>query len=79
MSSKGLPVGDEARLRWLSDLALAIDEAQQLSWSIGVGETRNSEAMELYVRLEIIRSEVEALGGRPERTWDRKQHLDEAN
>ena len=79
MSSNGLPFADAARLRWLSDLALAIDEAQQLSWRIGVAESRNSEAMDLYVRLEIIRAEVEALGGRPERTWDRKRHLDEAD
>ena len=79
MSSKGLPIEEGARLRWLADLALAIDEAQQLSWRIGVSESRNSVALDLYVRLEIIRAEVEALGGRPERTWDRKRHLDGAD
>jgi hypothetical protein len=75
----GLPKGEDARARWLSDLALAIDEAQQLSWRIGISESRNSEALELYVHLEVIRAEVEALGGRPERTWDRKRHLDQAD
>jgi len=75
VSSKGLPIADAARLRWLSDLAIAIDEAQQLSWRIGIGENRNSEAMDLYVRLEIIRAEVEALGGRPDRLWDGKRGL----
>ena len=79
MSSKGLPIEDAARLRWLSDLALAIDEAQQLSWRIGVSENRNSAALDLYVRLEIIRAEVEARGGRPERTWDWKRHLNGAD
>ena len=79
MSSDELPNAEAAHARWLSDLALAIDEAQQLSWRIGVSESRNSEAMDLYVRLEIIRAEVEALGGRPERTWDKKRHLDGAD
>ena len=79
MSSRGLPITEGARLRWLADLALAIDEAQQLSWRIGVGESRNSVALDLYVRLEIIRAEVEALGGRPDRTWDKKRHLDGAD
>ena len=79
MSSSRRPIPDPARTRWLSDLALAIDEAQWLSWRIGVVEGRNSEALELYVRLEVIRAEVEALGGRPERTWDPKPHLDGAD
>jgi hypothetical protein len=52
-----------ARARWLSELAQAIDEAQWLAWRIGVVEGRNPEALELYVRLEIARAEVEALRG----------------
>lgn len=53
-----------ARALWLSELAMAIDEAQWLAWRIGVVEGRNAEALELYVRLEIARAEVEALRGR---------------
>ena len=53
-----------ARAQWLSELAKAIDEAQWLAWRIGVVEGRNAEALELYVQLELIRAEVEALRGR---------------
>lgn len=52
------------RARWLSELSIAIDEAQWLAWRIGVVEGHNPEALELYVRLEIARAEVEALRGR---------------
>ena len=52
-----------SRARWLSDLAKAIDEAQWLAWRIGVVEARNPAALELYVRLEVVRAEVEALSG----------------
>lgn len=53
-----------ARAQWLSELSRSIDEAQWLAWRIGVVEGRNPQALELYVRLEIVRSEVEALRGR---------------
>jgi hypothetical protein len=39
----------------------AIDEAQWLAWRIGVVEGRNARALELYVQLEMLRAEVEAL------------------
>lgn len=53
----------EVRAAWLSDLARAIDEAQQLAWRLGVTEGRSTEALELYVQLESARIEVESLRG----------------
>lgn len=53
-----------ARALWLSELSRAIDEAQWLAWRIGVVEGRNALALELYVQLELVRAEVEALRGR---------------
>jgi hypothetical protein len=45
----------------LSELNRGIDEAQWLAWRIGVVEGRNAQALELYVQLEMIRAEAEAL------------------
>lgn len=50
-----------ARVQWLSELSKAIDEAQWLAWRIGVVEGRNARALELYVQLEMVRAEVEAI------------------
>jgi hypothetical protein len=50
-----------ARAQWLSELNRAIDEAQWLAWRIGVVEGRNAQALELYVQLEMMRTEVEAM------------------
>jgi hypothetical protein len=50
-----------ARAIWLSELSRAIDEAQWLAWRIGVVEGRNAKALELYVQLEMVRAEVEAM------------------
>jgi hypothetical protein len=50
-----------SRAKWLAELAIAIDEAQRLAWRVGVTEAKSSEALELYVRLEAARVEVEAL------------------
>ena len=52
---------EAARAAWLSELNKAIDEAQWLAWRIGVVEGRNAQALELYVQLEAIRTEVEAM------------------
>jgi hypothetical protein len=51
------------RNQWLSELNQAVDEAQCLAWRIGVVEGRNALALELYVQLELIRAEAEALRG----------------
>ena len=53
-----------ARAQWLAELAQAIDDAQRLAWRFGVVEGSNADALELYVRLEIARAEVEAMQGR---------------
>ena len=58
-SEKAVP--GAARAQWLSELNKAIDEAQWLAWRVGVVEGRNAQALELYVQLETIRSEVEAM------------------
>jgi hypothetical protein len=50
-----------ARAQWLSELNQAIDEAQWMAWRIGVVEGRNAQALELYVQLEMVRAEVEAM------------------
>lgn len=57
--SSGSSIAAE-RARWLSDLVEAIDEAQQLAWRISADGT-NREVLDLYVRLELARCEVEAL------------------
>jgi hypothetical protein len=50
-----------SRAAWLSELSKAIDEAQWLAWRIGVVEGRNAQALELYVQLELVRVEIEAI------------------
>ena len=64
MNASNKVVSGTARATWLSDLSRAIDEAQWLAWRIGVVEGRNAQALELYVQLELVRAEVEALRGR---------------
>ncbi len=56
-------VSRTARTFWFFELEKAIDEAQWLAWRIGVVEARNAQALELYVQLELVRAEVEALRG----------------
>jgi hypothetical protein len=48
---------------WQRDLVRAVDEAQWLAWRVGVVEGRSAQALELYVRLECIRTELEELRG----------------
>jgi len=49
------------RSRWLSELALALDEAQKVAWRLGVSEGDSAEAKELYGRIEAARAEVDRL------------------
>lgn len=49
------------RSRWLSELAVAIEQAQRVAWRLGVTEGDDPEAKELYARLELAREEVESL------------------
>ena len=50
-----------ARAQWLAELADALEQAQQLAWTLGVSEGRSSEAKNLYGQLESVRIEVESL------------------
>lgn len=56
-------MSEAARALWVFELEKAIDEAQWLAWRIGVVEGRNAQALELYVQLEMVRAEVEAIRG----------------
>lgn len=47
--------------RWLAKLAEAIGQAQRLVWRIGVSEGDSAQAKDLYVRLEAVRAEIDAL------------------
>jgi hypothetical protein len=49
------------RARWLAELAEAIDQAQRVAWALGIAEGDDTEARELYGRLESARAEVESL------------------
>jgi hypothetical protein len=53
------------RARWLADLAQALGDAQMLAWELGIARG-DSEAMELYGRIETAVAEVQSLrrGGR---------------
>jgi hypothetical protein len=61
-----------ARAKLMSELNLAIDDAQWSAWRLGVVEGRNAQALDLYVQLEMIRAEAEAL--RPSFLTTRELH-----
>lgn len=54
-------MGGAERARWLAELAQAVDEAQQLAWSLGASKANAAEVEGLYRRLEAVRIEIEAL------------------
>ena len=49
------------RARWLADLSEALEDAQQLLQRLGISATDNPLAMELYLRIEGARFEIQAL------------------
>ena len=49
------------RARWLAELAVAVEQAQQLAREIGVSDAKRQEAQELYAQLDAIRIELEML------------------
>jgi hypothetical protein len=53
--------GAAERARWLAELALAVDQAQRIAWSLGVSEAGVAEVEGLCHRLELARIEIEAL------------------
>jgi hypothetical protein len=48
-------------MRWLAELARAIDEAQQIVWGLAVQRGDNPRTRALYGQLEAARDEVERL------------------
>ena len=51
----------EERVRWLAELADAIDDAQQLVWRISASGGDRDRASTLYGQLEAAREEVDRL------------------
>lgn len=49
------------RAQWLAELSNALDEAHKLMWKLGIGDGGGPAAMELYLRVEAARLEVQAL------------------
>jgi hypothetical protein len=49
------------RAQWLAELADALEQAQQIAWTLGVSEGSSPDARDLYGRLEAVRIEVESL------------------
>ena len=49
------------RLRWLAELAVAIEDAQDFAGRIGISDSEDPEVRDLYSRLEAAGREVEAL------------------
>jgi hypothetical protein len=50
-----------ARAQWLAELSEALNEAHKLMWKLGIGDAGGPAAMELYLRIEAARLEVQAL------------------
>jgi hypothetical protein len=49
------------RAQWLAELSEALEQAHQLMWKLGIGDGGDPAAMELYLRVEAARLEVQAL------------------
>ena len=49
------------RARWLAEVAAALDRARALIIDLGAGTKPNAEEVELYLRIEAARLEVQAL------------------
>lgn len=61
MNCNGDRTGAAERARWLAELAQAVDQAQQLAWSLSVSQANSAEVEGLYRRLEAVRIEIESL------------------
>ena len=61
MNRSGDRTGAAERARCLAEVALAVDQAQRLAWSLGVSQASVAEVEGLYRRLEAARIEIEAL------------------
>jgi hypothetical protein len=49
------------RAQWLAELSEALEQAHDLMWKLGIGDGGGPAAMELYLRVEAARLEVQAL------------------
>ena len=49
------------RARWLAELADALDEAHRLLFELDLGDAGAGDALDLYVRIEAARLEVQSL------------------
>ena len=49
------------RAQWLAELSEALEQAHNLMWKLGIGDGGGPAAMELYLRIEAARLEVQAL------------------
>lgn len=46
---------------WLAALTSAVDDAQRLVWRLGTAQGEDGEAMAVYRRLEVVRTELESI------------------
>ena len=49
------------RAQWLAELSEALEQAHALMWKLGIGDGGGPAAVELYLRVEAARLEVQAL------------------
>jgi len=66
----------EERMRWLAELARAVDEAQQIVWGLCLLRANNSNFSEVYGRLESARDEIERLQRHANRAAKVELHQD---
>lgn len=66
-------------MRWLAELARAIDEAQQIVWGLAIQRGDNPRTSAIYGRLEAARDEVERLQGGAGRQAKAELHRDWSN
>ena len=66
----------EERVRWLGELARAVDEAQQIVWRLCQLRADNPYFNEIYGRLEAARDEIERLQRHASRAAKVELHQD---
>ena len=63
------------RARWLAELSKALDDAERTLWRLPVNPAESPVAMELYLRIEAARLEVESLRVRRNRPFEDQSGL----
>ena len=66
-------------MRWLAELARAIDEAQQIVWHLAAQRGDNPRSSAIYGQLEAARDEVERLQRGADRQAKLELHQDWSN